>query len=187
MKNPLIPEILSLLRDQSGGISEYDIMQSFVDHAAYTALEQEGQLALFQKHFITMNALYELQHQLWQDEQVFLEITPLRIQLVVSTQASASAEIVISQTEKLSDYYRDWQNFENTDETDVDELLGSFWRRFASTDKQQAAYGILELEPNANMEDIKISYRRLAATHHPDKGGDQAMFIRIRQAYEILK
>ncbi len=34
--------------------------------------------------------------------------------------------------------------------------------------------------------DICISYRKKSVTHHPDKGGDPALFEKIRQAYEIL-
>ncbi len=187
MNNPLIPEILHLLRDQSDGISEYEIMQAFAEHDVYSALAEEDQLALFQKHFITMNALYELQHQLWQDEDIFLEVSPLKIQIVTSQQVSESTGIAVSATEKLSEYYRDWNNFNNTSEADVIDLLGNFWQRFTSQDKRQAAYEVLEIELDADIHKIKESYRRLAAQHHPDKGGEQAMFIRVRQAYEILK
>lgn len=187
MNNPLIPEILDLLRDQTDGISEYEIMQAFAEHEVYRTLAEEDQLALFQKHFITMNALYELQHQLWQDEEVFLEVSPLKIQIVISQQSSESSVIAISETEKLSEYYRDWKNFDNTSEADVIDLLGNFWQRFVSQDKRQAAYQVLELEPDAKQRQIIENYRRLAARHHPDKGGEQAMFIQVRQAYEILK
>lgn len=187
MNNPLIVEILSLLSEQTAGISEYEIMQRFADHEVYGGLAEETQLALFQKHFITMNALYELQQRLWQDEKVFLDVAPLKIQIIVPKQFSDTAEIALSETKKLSDYYRDWKNFENTDEVDVINLLGDFWKRFASLDKREAALDVLELESGATVQQIVESYRRLVARHHPDKGGEQEMFIRIRQAYEILK
>jgi len=187
MNNPLIAEILNLLRVQVDGISEYELMQTFSEHDVYSALAEEDSLALFQKHFITMNALYELQHQLWRDEQLYLDVSPLNIKIMLADGDTASAGIAISETKKLSEYYRDWDNFENTNESDVSELLGSFWKRFASLDKREEAYEVLELEPDAAREQITESYRRLAATHHPDKGGDKEMFIRIRQAYEVLK
>ena len=187
MNNPLIPEILSLLRDQPGGLSEYEIMQVFAEHEVFTALAEADQLALFQKHFITMNALYELQYQLWEDEQLFLEVSPLNIHIKRSSGDAMIAGLVISETEKLSEYYRDWNNFEHTNESDVSELLSSFWKKFAALDKREIAFEVLELEPEVAREDITESYRRLAAKHHPDKGGEAEMFIRIRQAYEILK
>lgn len=39
---------------------------------------------------------------------------------------------------------------------------------------------------NATTEEIKQRYRTLAQFHHPDKGGDEEVFKRIKLAYEIL-
>jgi len=187
MHNLLIPEILLLLRQQSLGLSEYEIMQYFAEHEIFQDLSEETQLVLFQKHFIIMNALYELQYQLWQDEQVYLDVSPLNIQMVFVENNEAGNALAISESKKLSEYYRDWKNFKNTNEADVNKLLSNFWQHFVSTDERNAAYDMLEISPDAAKEQIIESYRRLAATHHPDKGGDKEMFIRIRQAYEILK
>jgi tetratricopeptide (TPR) repeat protein len=49
---------------------------------------------------------------------------------------------------------------------------------------------VLGLRPNANFEDVKASYRRLARRYHPDMNpGDREAedkFIRITQAYQVL-
>lgn len=47
-------------------------------------------------------------------------------------------------------------------------------------------YDELELHPNCSFEDIKQQYRTLASIHHPDKGGDEERFKRIKFAYEVL-
>ena len=47
-------------------------------------------------------------------------------------------------------------------------------------------YKTLGVAKNATPDDIKKAYRRLAAIHHPDKGGDTATFQQVQQAYEIL-
>jgi curved DNA-binding protein len=47
-------------------------------------------------------------------------------------------------------------------------------------------YQTLGVNENANPEEIKRAYRKLAAQHHPDKGGDTAQFQRIQKAYETL-
>ena len=47
-------------------------------------------------------------------------------------------------------------------------------------------YDILELSPNCSFDDIKHQYRTLAKLHHPDLGGDEEKFKRIKFAYEIL-
>lgn len=39
---------------------------------------------------------------------------------------------------------------------------------------------------DATEEEIKIKFRTLAMLHHPDKGGDEELFKRIKEAYELL-
>ena len=47
-------------------------------------------------------------------------------------------------------------------------------------------YEALNLTKDANIDEIKLSYRNLAKLHHPDKGGDTEKFQKIALAYEIL-
>lgn len=47
-------------------------------------------------------------------------------------------------------------------------------------------YQTLGVARNATPEEIKKAYRKLAAKHHPDKGGDTAMFQKVQKAYEAL-
>ena len=47
-------------------------------------------------------------------------------------------------------------------------------------------YTELDVPINASLETIKQRYRTLAQMHHPDKGGDEELFKRIKLAYEIL-
>ena len=47
-------------------------------------------------------------------------------------------------------------------------------------------YSTLGVAKNANAEEIKKAYRKLAGKHHPDKGGDTATFQKIEEAYRIL-
>ena len=47
-------------------------------------------------------------------------------------------------------------------------------------------YTELDVPVNASLETIKQRYRTLAQMHHPDKGGDEELFKRIKLAYEIL-
>ena len=44
----------------------------------------------------------------------------------------------------------------------------------------------LEVSIDASDEEIKLQYRAMAMIHHPDKGGDEEKFKRIKEAYEIL-
>jgi DnaJ-class molecular chaperone len=47
-------------------------------------------------------------------------------------------------------------------------------------------YQTLGVAKNATPDEIKKAYRRLAAIHHPDKGGDTAEFQKVQAAYETL-
>ncbi|MEG0070748.1 MAG: DnaJ C-terminal domain-containing protein [Raoultibacter sp.] len=47
-------------------------------------------------------------------------------------------------------------------------------------------YKTLGVPRTATVDEIKKAYRKLARTHHPDAGGDEAKFKEIGEAYEIL-
>jgi molecular chaperone DnaJ len=47
-------------------------------------------------------------------------------------------------------------------------------------------YETLGVEKSATKEDIKKAFRKLAQKYHPDKGGDEAKFKEVTEAYAIL-
>ena len=50
----------------------------------------------------------------------------------------------------------------------------------------QDLYQALGVDPGASDRDIKAAYRRRAAEHHPDKGGDTEQFLAVQLAYDTL-
>lgn len=47
-------------------------------------------------------------------------------------------------------------------------------------------YKILGVDRTASADEIKQAYRKLAARHHPDRGGNTAEFQTIQEAYDTL-
>jgi hypothetical protein len=47
-------------------------------------------------------------------------------------------------------------------------------------------YEVLNVEPNASADEIRAAFRRLGAKVHPDRGGSNALFRRVKDAYDIL-
>jgi curved DNA-binding protein len=47
-------------------------------------------------------------------------------------------------------------------------------------------YKTLGVPKTASQDEIKKAYRKLAAKHHPDRGGDTAEFQKLEEAYRIL-
>lgn len=47
-------------------------------------------------------------------------------------------------------------------------------------------FNILGLQPNANEDEIRQAYKRLAMKHHPDRGGDQSQFQEVQEAHSVL-
>uniref|UniRef100_A0A673JY33 Translocation protein SEC63 homolog n=1 Tax=Sinocyclocheilus rhinocerous TaxID=307959 RepID=A0A673JY33_9TELE len=65
------------------------------------------------------------------------------------------------------------------------------WYRLRHMKSQQTYcsycyYDTLHLCPGVSIAEIKKQYRVLSLKHHPDKGGDEAMFMKLAKAYSAL-
>ena len=52
---------------------------------------------------------------------------------------------------------------------------------------QSDYYDILGVSKEASADEIKKAFRKKAIEHHPDRGGDEAKFKELNEAYEVLK
>nr|XP_048700824.1 translocation protein SEC63 homolog isoform X3 [Caretta caretta] len=61
--------------------------------------------------------------------------------------------------------------------------------KVSKTDREYQEYNpyeVLHLDPGATVMEIRKQYRALSLKYHPDKGGDEVMFMRIAKAYAAL-
>ncbi|WP_432697272.1 DNA-J related domain-containing protein [Marinobacterium sp. YM272] len=186
--NPLLAPIARLLHAHPEGLSEYALMKQleFEGLSLDKEADVSAELLLFRKHFLIMNALYRLRPVL-AEEGFELSISALHIQLHprVATPSSGATGL-LADDQPLRDYYLDWQEFENSSSDYVRRLLDGFWQRYMNDDRRSDALSTLALESDASDAQIRIAYRRMAARHHPDRGGDADQFRRVREAYELL-
>lgn len=47
-------------------------------------------------------------------------------------------------------------------------------------------YDLLGVKKDASLDEIKRAFRKKAHAHHPDKGGDEAEFKKVNEAYQTL-
>lgn len=186
-RNPLIIPILDILREAREKIGEYDLICKLEQRGFEFPVEDESyNMAMFKKHFMTMNALYHLQQELFEDGY-YLDITALDINIQPLAGKTEQQAIMDSAEQKVRDYYLDWSHYDATTEAEIEKLLKGFWDKYFAIDKQADALKVLELGSEATWDEIKQAYRRLVIEHHPDKGGSSKRFIEIREAYEVLR
>ncbi|MEE2731237.1 MAG: DNA-J related domain-containing protein [Pseudomonadota bacterium] len=189
-QNPLIPAILTQLRRNLHTVPAtpfgiHHLLASLSQHPCLAQLDDHSELSLFKKNFLLMNGLYQLQGSLWDEERLSLQIAPLDIRLH-SAQPTHSSQRLPEPDDPMREYYLDWSHYHETTREDVVALLQGFWHRLEGDERRQALV-TLALGEGASATDIKQRYQRLARQHHPDRGGDQARFMEIRAAYELLR
>lgn len=175
--------ILDYLFEQESPIGEYQLLQH-IDTQLPEFFDSLGTSpTLYKKHFLLFNTLYEIDGELTK-RNLRLIISPLDIRVVPTTEARAE----ISETDGLRHFYQDIGNLELS-EQEVMEMQKLFWQKYLALDKKSEALEILGLvdEKVINLDKVKKQYKKLAQQHHPDKGGDEALFLKISEAFEQLK
>ncbi|WP_404341520.1 DNA-J related domain-containing protein [Pseudoalteromonas mariniglutinosa] len=188
MLNPLIDEIFELLINKP--VWQVHTLANELTHLTqFNNLDDDPQRNLFKRNFLVMNALYQLQQQLYPDKQ--LNIATLHIELIEEPSVNS-----LCKTDALRDYYLDWRHYD-TSSDEIDTLLASFWCAFASrptsaaarisaAEKQQLLIR-WQLPTDYTMKELQKRWRQLALQHHPDKNGSDSEFKVIKHEYEQLK
>jgi len=150
-------------------------------------------IELFQTHFVLFNALYRLRTEARQNLWFDIEIHTTGIRTVPTAIETAQDSVSLAEHDPLAAYYLDWDNFQSTRESDVQDLLNDFWHYYLSPDKnvsqaqRKQALRTLGFTEAPTSEQLKRTFRQMSFVHHPDKGGDNDVFLSIKRAYKILK
>ena len=203
-------ELISQEANKSG-ISEYEIISKFKSPAynLFNADVMSNNLSLFQTHFVIFNALYRLRDLGLELNQFDIDIISSNIRFIPLSPNKQNDTLATSTKvqkrevqkpeeqqaiEKLRTYYLDWNNFEKTTETSINELLDSFWNNMSSRSPTQRnednlakSLSTLELTNLPSEPSLKRQYKKLCNIHHPDKGGCQATFQKVHLAYQYIK
>jgi hypothetical protein len=190
---PLQPILQDILLTHSDGLSEFELF-NLLKSPPYELFPTEAlrdPLSLFQSHFILFNALYQLRDTWLRNKTGLLQI---HFSCIRCTPWEAGQNAVITQ-DKLRAYYLDLTNLSDTDQTQVEALLDSFWLAFSGMPNQvkdhnmplQQALDLFNLTTPFSSLQLKQRYRKMLHKHHPDKGGNNGQTVKLHNAYERLK
>ncbi|MDH5544385.1 MAG: DnaJ domain-containing protein [Gammaproteobacteria bacterium] len=180
---PLCRNLEIILRENPRGISEYELISKLKAQGLFShEPEVGGHLQLFRVHFLLFHCLYLLDQELTCQKKGRLEISVLKIRLDDTMAQSTD----LGFHDPLRDYYLDISNLHDTSAEEVESLLGKFWDTFSRLEGRQAALEVLGLVDPVDNVEITECYRRLAATHHPDRGGNKSRLQEINFAYRQL-
>jgi DnaJ-domain-containing protein 1 len=187
--NTRLPDVFYTALEQEielhpAGIREYDLIKALKIRGFFEFLPPPPAEPhqLFRAHFLLFHALYELRDRLHACEQGRLQIEALSIRRL----PWAAGDSALTAPDVLRAYYLDWANLDSTTEDDVCELIASFWRQLGKVDNREEALAELGLEDPVDDETIKLTWRRLAMQHHPDRGGDNDRLQAINAAVDLL-
>lgn len=85
MHNPLLPLVKTIVCDSTTCYSEYDILKKLTALGVFAQLHGDASTVLFQKHFLLMNALYQLRDICIGQDTGVIYISALTIQYVPRT------------------------------------------------------------------------------------------------------
>ena len=197
--NPLLPLVKTIVCDSSIRYSEYEILKKLTALGVFTQLDGDASSVLFQKHFLLMNALYQLRDECIAQNLGVVYISVLSIQYVPRIKQNLTAGLLDNTVllddkganEKLRTYYLNMNNLA-TSAANIHTMLTDFWRKFAKWQAQvpndvlNKSFQELGIDSSASFEHVQKTYRTLVAKHHPDRGGEAKKFIAIRHAYEVI-
>lgn len=177
----------------------YTLVQLAVEAKTYP-WSDDAVIALYQKLFIVQAAISVLQLDFWKRgscENILVGSVSVIYFANSSSQSTLSPETTNSEQTSVADatelqtpnwaFYQNYDNFFSATRDSVNTLIDTFWQRYQGQDGVNEALAVLALPRGSTWIEVRDRYRQRASASHPDKGGEEAEFVRVRQAFEYLK
>jgi hypothetical protein len=179
--------ILDYLNQQGGAVKEHELLsyieQEHPEFFAPLLIADQKSPSLFKKHFYLFHQLHHLNNALLPINQCLI-ISALEIRICLIKDAGNQ----VGHNDGLKSFYLDEANLHLSDQ-EISQMLQAFWQKYMAVEQKAEAIEILGLqgESDLTISSLKKRYNQLAKLHHPDKGGNDAEFVKIKQAYQSLK
>lgn len=181
--------LLAILRANPDGLSEFDLirrLQRDYDLPEFPPDALGDPVSLYRTHFALFHTLHRLSDSLPEGQVV--EVGCLRCRLREASGGAVDPDTAgaLGAADPMRAYYLDLANLD-LDRAQVKRMLDGFWQLFAGGDRRrEEALAVLGLADPVSDGEIKAAYRRLAMTHHPDRGGDTRELQALNEAIAVL-
>lgn len=176
--------LLEILKEHRT-LSEFELLKKVTAQEPNFFSPLPDPTQLYQKHFWLFYLLYQLRSELVMQTPAWqLNISAMNIELMPSHSTTSA----INEYNPLAEFYLDLNNLYLSNE-EVIEMQKLFWQKYLALDKKSEAIKTLQLTDveTLNRETLKRQFQKLSQRHHPDKGGDAAQFVKIKDAYHQLQ
>ena len=191
-ENPLVWPLFEVLQELNQAWKVHTLSAYLIEKGLLKQLDESVDKDLFKRNFLIMNALYQLQTELYPEQ--WLQVEAMNIQLFSELETKNNQQ-TIDAAHPLREYYLDWINYQ-VEEGEVQRLLNEFWNNYrrylggtnaSSMDRIQALkrFGLSE---SATEKEIRKQWRKLAMQHHPDRESGNAEQFRVMcEAWNVLR
>ncbi|OEF11006.1 DNA-J related domain-containing protein [Aliivibrio logei] len=191
-ENPLVWPLFEVLQELNQAWKVHTLSAYLIEKGLLKQLDESVDKDLFKRNFLIMNALYQLQIELYPEQ--WLQVEAMNIQLFSELETKNNQQ-TIDTAHPLREYYLDWINYQ-VEEGEVQRLLNEFWNNYrrylggtnaSSMDRIQALkrFGLSE---SATEKEIRKQWRKLAMQHHPDRESGNAEQFRVMcEAWNVLR
>ena len=178
----------AIVRTQPEGLSELALLRA-LQRPPWQVLGEidfNTPAALYPVHFLLFHTLYHWRNRLVAEGQETLDISALSIRLrPLSTGDSRQPD----RADPLQAFYLDLSNHDLGEAT-INRMLDDFWNGIQRPLESElsAACHLLEIEcPPPDLGTARKQFRRLAMTHHPDRGGSKETLQELNHAIATIK